>query len=110
MVCSMCKTKSDELIHLSCGHMVHLECFQSLNGRLECPKCHCSVASAHFDRGSSEWYVGLEIKDRGIRCCFKITSEAKLVPYSGWYPKWRRLNGRLNSIEPVPLRKNILVV
>jgi len=85
-----------------------MQCFQGCT-HLECPTCHRPVASALFDRGSSEWYVGIQT-EYGIHCCFKVTSDAKLVAYQGWWPKWRRLNGRLNSIKLWPLEKRIVVV
>ena len=58
----------------------------------------------------SEWYIGIESCGKGLHYCYKINGEYKLVPEQGWCPKWKRRNGRLNSVDFITIKKDILVI
>jgi len=98
MKCHLCQKSSPDVCRLACGHHMHVACFQKhirSYGHFECPKCNKSVACAHYDENSCEWYVGVEEMGNGVHYCYKIMADSKMIPHNGWCPKWCRSNGRL---------------
>jgi len=110
--CEFCKRESKDLQKLSCGCLVHLECYRKYCApfcNLECPKCSLPVAKACFDQERSEWIIGIPSED-GLHGCFKVMSNSKVVEWNKRTPKWRRRNGRLVTLEILDMNKELYVI
>jgi hypothetical protein len=110
--CEFCKRGSKDLQKLSCGCLVHLECYRkhcTFFYNLECPKCNLPVTKACFDQERSEWIIGIPSED-GLLGCFKVMSNSKVVAWNKRTPKWRRRNGRLVALEILDMNTDIYAI
>jgi hypothetical protein len=110
--CEFCKRGSKDLQKLSCGCLVHLECYRkhcTFFYNLECPKCNLPVTKACFDQERSEWIIGIPSSD-GLLGCFKVMSNSKVVAWNKRTPKWRRRNGRLVALEILDMNTDIYAI
>lgn len=107
MACVLCKKSSKgALLHLSCGHCVHLDCLRESDDIWECPHCASPMMHAQFDGG--DWYVGI-CGTETMYSFYKINTDNKLIPFYKRRPMWYRTNGRLTRCDLLNLKHKICI-
>ena len=112
MRCTICKNAKPDM-KTECGCWYHSKCFQKnwSDCHLPCPHCSTTLGHTYQDPNSGDWIVG--VFGGSFWCpCYKVSAnESKIIPARNakTIGKWKRTEGRLQSINYFRLCFNICV-